>query len=835
MDAERLILSLDEVGGGDLAAAGGKGANLGELRRAGFPVPPGFVASTAAYRRFAAQNGLNEVIARDLQEGDDAAIRSAFERAPIPPEIESELRAAYRRLGGGPVAVRSSATAEDLPTAAFAGQQDTYLNVTGEEALLDAVRRCWASLWTGRAIAYRQRQQIDPQDVALAVVVQRMIPAEAAGVLFTANPVTGARDESVVDASPGLGEAVVSGLVTPDHFTLRKGRLGWRIAGRSLGRREVVIQPRAGGGVQHLEGQARAAIPSVPGRVLYRLARLGEAIARHFGRPQDIEWAWAGGELYILQARPITALPEPLPEARGPIRMLLAIFAEMFPVRPYPLDLTTWTPAISGAVEPMFTALGFEPPALGKMFIVEDGVAVRFNEKVSLRPTPGVLLAPLRLLALAFRYDPARWQADPLLASARQRARLLEATSLPSLSWEELAALVEEAMALPHPLAGEMRRRYIPRAVAATGLLRLLLGLLGEGDRLGALMSGTGSETVQANRALEALAGEIRADPSLAALFSATAPGGLRAALEQEPAGQAFLSHLQGFLEQYGHRELVLSTALQPTWKDDPQIVLGMLKGLAQAEAPAGRGPAEWEVARDRVLAHPWMGFTPLRLAFLRLLAGARRLWELRESTHFEATRILPTLRRALLEMGGRLAQAGALQQPEDVFHLTFGELKQAGVTWPPGPSQVDALRSLVQRRKERRQALEGTPVIDPRLYRLPELEGENAGDVLLRGTPGSPGQASGPARVIRSAAEFDRLKPGEVLVAPYTNPAWTPLFQRAAAVVVDGGGPGSHAAIVAREYGIPAVMGVVDGTALLKDGQIIRVDGSRGQVVKVG
>jgi pyruvate,water dikinase len=292
---------------------------------------------------------------------------------------------------------------------------------------------------------------------------------------------------------------------------------------------------------------------------------------------------------------------------------------------------------------------------------------------------------------------------------------------------------------------------------------------------------------------------------------------------------------LQDFLEQYGHRELVLSTALQPTWKDDPQIVLGMLKGLAQAEAPAGRGPAEWEVARDRVLAHPWMGFPPLRLAFLRLLAGARRLWELRESSHFEATRVLPTLRRALLEMGARLTQAGALERAEDVFHLKFEELKQAGAAWPPAPGQAMALRRLVQRRKERRDALEGTPVIDPRLYRLPEPQDENAGDVLLHGTPGSPGVAAGPARVIRSAAEFDRLKPGEVLVAPYTNPAWTPLFQRAAAVVVDGGGPGSHAAIVAREYGIPAVMGVVDGTTSMKDGQVIRVDGSRGLVLKEG
>src|ERR687893_42501 len=307
MDA--FVVPLERLGRDDLARSGGKGANLGELVHAGFPVPDGFVVTTAAYEGFVSHNRLGETIARELreEEGSGASIRTALEGAPIPPEIERNILAAYHELGEGPVAVRSSATAEDLPEAAFAGQQDTYLNISDEQALLDSVRRCWASLWTDRAIAYRDRQKTEQQTVKLAVVVQRMVAAEVAGVLFTANPVTGARDEVVVDANPGLGEAVVSGLVTPDHFVLRKRRWGWSIVERRPGRREVIVRGRSGGNTEHVDGSVDTDVPVLPDRALRRLVRLGVAIERHFERPQDVEWAWAGGKLFILQAPPITA------------------------------------------------------------------------------------------------------------------------------------------------------------------------------------------------------------------------------------------------------------------------------------------------------------------------------------------------------------------------------------------------------------------------------------------------------------------------------------------------------------------------------------------------
>lgn len=829
-----LVLDLRQVAHGDLAVAGGKGANLGELVRAGFPIPPGFVVTTAAYDDFVARNRLDEAITRALSTGDGAVIRAAFEHAPVPPEVAQEVEAAYARLGKGPVAVRSSATAEDLPEAAFAGQQDTYLNVVGEEALLEAVRRCWASLWTDRAIAYRTRLGIDQRTVKLAVIVQRMVAAEAAGVLFTANPVTGARDEVVIDANPGLGEAVVAGLVTPDHFVLRRrwfGRWGWRVVERRLGRREVVIRPRAEGGTEYLPADTLdASQPALPDRALPRLAELGTAIERHFGRPQDVEWAWAGGEVFILQARPITALPAPPPRPSRPVRMMASLMAELLPTRPYPLEFTTWVRTVYGFLVEAFRLIGLSPLPLDRLFVEEDGVVVRLSGRLPFRPTAGILLAPLRVLRRARRYNPADWQRDPLLGFGQERVRRLEALDLRALSWNELLATVREALAIP-ALIWEFRLRYLLRPMLAVARLRLLLGLLGRSDLFGALLfTGLESRTMEANRAIEALANRIRSDPLLADAFARYQPAELWAVLEAQPSGRAFLAELRAFLDEYGHREAGgTMQVLQPTWKDAPEVVLGLLQGLARAEPrPESRRPA-WETARDELLAHPLLRLPPLRSAFLELLTEARYFPRLREDTRFSFMLVLPTLRRTLLELGRRLVEVGVLDAPEDVFHLKLNELERIEGAWPPPPQLAAELRALVIRRKAKRAELEGIPLVDPRLF----ARAEAGGEVLLRGTPGSPGVAEGPVCVVRDASEFGKLRPGDVLVAPYTNPAWTPLFQRAVAVVVDSGGPASHAAIVAREYGIPAVMGTVDGTHRLVDGQRVRVDGSRGLVLR--
>jgi rifampicin phosphotransferase len=810
------VCALDSVGRGDLDQAGGKGANLGELVRAGFPVPPGFVVTTAAYDHLLGHTGLAARISELLREaGDGAPIRKAIRTAPMPPPLAEALRWAYRELGAGPVAVRSSATAEDLPEAASAGQQDTFLNVVGEEAVLDAVARCWASLWTERALSYRQRQQVAPDRARIAVVVQRMVPAEFAGVMFTANPVTGARGEVVVDASAGLGEAVVSGLVTPDHFVVSKRTRRPKQVRR--GRREVVVRALPGGGTDQVPGSSTEG--SLSRLALRRLVRLGVAIERHFGRPQDVEWAWANGRAYILQARPITALPQPAPPRRvhRVQRIAASIISEILPVRPYPLDVTTWTGAVLEAVLSVLRFAGIKPPPLERLLVEEDGVVVRLALP-SPHPTPKLLLAPAKLLARAARYDPREWQADPLLTRMIERVRALERRDLTAMAWGELHASMREALAVA-PAVFKLRLRYGPRAALAIAYVRLLLGVVGRKDRMAALFSTDDIKTTEINRALEALAAEIRADPELRGLFVSHEPAELLGAIQSKP----FAEKLQGFLRRYGNRETVSpGLATQPTWSAAPEVVLGMLKGFAAAPPPRSTGRPAAELVRNELLAHPLLRLPLLRPLTLWALDQVSWFVRMREDTRFYVTLPLPVIRWIMLEFGRRLADRGVIDASEDVFHLKLDEVEHA---WPP-PAE---LRMLVDRRKHKRALLADTPVVDPRLL---VVGGQTAGNALLTGTPGSPGIAEGPARIVHDAYEFGRLRPGDVLVAPYTHPAWTPLFQRAAAVVVDSGGAASHAAIVAREYGIPAVMGTADGTRRLTDDQLIRVDGNRGVVL---
>jgi rifampicin phosphotransferase len=318
----------------------------------------------------------------------------------------------------------------------------------------------------------------------------------------------------------------------------------------------------------------------------------------------------------------------------------------------------------------------------------------------------------------------------------------------------------------------------------------------------------------------------------LLSLLQHTYTKGLPAGLETSQAGQAFLEQFSQFLDQYGHREATL-TISQPAWKDQPEIVLEILKVLTATELKPTEREKIWQSTRDQVLARSSLGSALSRKLFLRSLANARAFFQIREDTHFYITLPQPTLRRIALELGGRLTQAGALDTVEDVFHLQLQELEGLGKQWPLSSAAITNIQSIVTRRKALRESLADKPLFDPRLLALTARASDEQ-NVLLKGTSGSPGLARGPARIVRDVSEFGKLQAGDVLVAPVTNPAWTPLFQRAAAVVVDTGGSASHAAIVAREYGVPAVMGTMNGTRILTDGQWIHVDGSRGLVLKI-
>ena len=800
---------LRDFGRDDVPAAGGKGANLGELVRAGLPVPDGFVITTAAYA--GAVKSLDLKIADRLADDDGASMRADIEAISTPSDLRAEIADAYAAIGAGAVAVRSSATAEDLPGAAFAGQQDTYLNVIGEAELIEAVRRCWASLWTERAISYRTRLGIDSAEVGIAVVVQRMINAEVAGVMFTADPVSGDRETIMIDASSGLGEAVVSGLVTPDHYLLDdQGRIREFQAG------------------DHDRSQR------LPAGVLAELARLGLVVAEHFGRPQDIEWAYAEDRVWLLQARPMTALPPPPIELNARQRMLGSILLDYVPVRPYPIDMSTWVPyGPAGLMAGVTGRFGIRDAFQG--FLPEDeyGVVDRLVP-VAPRPTLGVLRAPWRIVTLAHRYDPGRWTEDPRFTEFLGGVRGLAARDLTTMPWPQLKAMPREALALVKPI-GDLRIDYLPRTGLALLRLFLVLRLLRRSSLLGDLIVGAPTRTIDANRALEALATRARDNSQLRETVSNLDPKALSAFPE-------FEAEFNAYLAEYGHRETVTPVLVTPpTQGEAPETVLGLISVLA-ADPP--RPPEHTDSAMSQLLKHPLLRGSRRRKARIEhWVEAARSGMAFREDSHFYFLMPLPILRRSLLEMGRRLSDVGVLEEPEEVFHLRLEELEAIGdpsVFAASRPStgsgrketdsgriQAESLRAAVRTRSARREELAGVRLIDPTAV-FPQRDGS---DALLTGTPASGGSATGPVTVIRGPAEFNRLALGDVLVCPYTNPAWTTLFQRAAAVVVDSGGPGSHAAIVAREYGIPAVMGTGIGTATLSDGQLVTVNGSTGRV----
>jgi rifampicin phosphotransferase len=653
-------------------------------------------------------------------------------------------------------------------------------------------------------------------------VVQRMVDAEFAGVMFTANPVTGARDEVVVDASSGLGEAVVSGLVTPDHYVLDSQG---EVREHKPGQREVVIRSAAGGGITH-DTEAGTTAGSLPDPVLIDLARLGRSVADHFGRPQDIEWAYAG-QIWLVQARPMTALPPPPLKLSRVQRKIGLQLLDYMSVRPYPLDMTAWIkPGIGLMVERMLSEIAGIRIDIMEAFPERAGVVERLVPPKP-RPTKTTLIALARIPGRIRRNDPARWTEDVRYQQFEQAVRELAGLDPGALSWTELFQVVRRTL-VATDLITDLRVDYLPRLGYDLLRLRAALSMLGLGELFGLLIVSGRTRTEDANHALEELASQVRADPALRDAFNQLDPPTLRARIDEDPQFAGFRSVLDDFLAEYGQRETVSPLVISaPTWIDDPALPLGVIKVLVEErpQTPATRPSAE---AERRLLDHRLLRSPRRRAAVLHLVEAARAGVAFREDSHFYATWAIPMLRRTLLEAGRRLAVAGVLPNAEDVFHLRLEELE--ALTGPDRLTAVEAdrIRSVAMARAARRAELAGVPMIAASNLLDPAAVGK---DALVSGVPASGGRATGPARVIREPAEFGTMRSGDVLVCPYTNPAWTPLFQRAVAVVVDSGGVGSHAAIVAREYGIPAVMGTGSATRVVNDGQQITVDGDSGRV----
>ena len=874
------INNLGDVGPGDVALAGGKGIGLGGLVRAGLPVPPGFVLNTAAYADFVEANhleaGIQELAAlapqappQDYEEAS-RRIRALFSGGTMPAAIAAELGAAYGLLGAGDpaVAVRSSATAEDLPSASFAGQQETYLNVAGMEALAAAVTDCWASLWTARAMAYRAREGIGPDTVRLAVVVQPMIEADAAGVMFTANPANGRRDQLVISAAWGLGESVVSGTVSTDDVVVEAGT-GRVLSRRTADKQVMTVYAEHGTREQPVPAERRHQ-PVLDDNAAAELASYGTRIMEHFGAPQDIEWALAGSEFFILQSRPITALPEPAADTPDtwpvPYPKGLYFRASIVEQLPDPLS-PLFADLIDGSVSRSLRALLAE--AVGKNVIREDdvglptinGYAYYYYRTSGMWRVMGKSLTAVRALV--------RGQAHMGVAGWREFShpryeRVIKdwsATPVAELSGEELLAGAQALLdagtvyytavqsIIPVAATSEISfRAYYDKLVRRNGDPPAQTFLLGYD-----------SEPIRAEKSLYDLAAWARGLPGLAealvneptAALVESQRTGLPPAGVDQARWRQWHARFEDHLGRFGHAVYNLDF-VSPVPADDPSALLETVKFYLQGQ---GNDPYERQrlsaARREEATSRMTTRLAPKRRAvFLRLLRWAQNANPIREDALADVGLAWPLLRRMLFELGRRLVDSGVIAAPGDVFWLRHGELRSAvefGLAGPGAPAAVaitGAIRpvraGVVEERKMlwRGQAKAAAPQLLPESRWMERAFGammpagpqDQAGDII-KGAGASSGRVTAPARVLSGPQDFAQMMPGDVLVARITTPAWTSLFTMASAVVTDVGGPLSHSSIVAREYGIPAVLGTGVATQRLSSGQQIRVDGDAGTV----
>ncbi|MGW0807401.1 PEP/pyruvate-binding domain-containing protein [Nonomuraea sp. NPDC002799] len=823
----RVVLPLDDAAA-DLATVGGKGASLARLTRAGLPVPGGFHITTGAYLAFV--SGFQEEILRTAAAGGDVV--ALFAGRDLPAALAAEIRAAYDALGDDlPVAVRSSATAEDLPDMSFAGQQDTYLNIRGE-ALLDAVRRCWASLWNPRAIAYRDHNGVPHDDVALAVVVQELVDADAAGVMFTADPVTGARDEIVVNASWGLGEAVVGGLVTPDTVVVSGGA----VVRAATGDKTVMTVRTPAGTEERPVPEELRGTSVLDAAQAVALAAIGERVQALYGMPMDVEWARHGGTFAILQARPITGLKAEVEEWNDSLKGdYLWTGGNLGEAIPDVMTPVTWSfvrlfihEAMSASALPGFDLVG----NIGGRFYMNLSIVYSIAGALGMKSRlgaveqvfgkiPAGLDVPKvrvsrweiikRVLPLAVRIQ--RRVHDNLkgmpafLETSRQRCEDLRARIAATGSGPELADLWAREIE-PHLVISCRMLEAAGRQGGAT--------LVMTRDRLRKMMGETDAEAM--------LTG-VNADGELASL-------GLVMGLSRLARGEITEDE---FARAHGHRGPHEFEVSIPRPGEDPGWIDAQLAGLRDLRADTEVLLARQETAREEA----WGRFAQRHPGKERAMRARVRRWNAvvrdRESARSENMRAFWVL-RAFTVRAGELTGHG-----DDVFHLYLEELLALLRGNPAGLERVPVRRATY----EAYAALPPYPTLivgrfDPVRWaadpaRRGDLFDARGGTVpvsdVIRGFPGAPGVVEGVARVISGPEEGDRLKPGEILVTTLTNVGWTPMFPRAAAVVTDMGAPLSHASIVARELGIPAVVGTGNATMRLRDGDRIRVDGERGTV----
>ncbi|MEM7017951.1 MAG: PEP/pyruvate-binding domain-containing protein [Pseudomonadota bacterium] len=854
---------LDEIDRQQVDEAGGKGANLGELIRAGFPVPPGYVVTTSAYQAFLEHAGLTDMVS-NLATGEAGSetreqIRQAFRDVDVPSDITSAILDAETAIAEQRptptviYAVRSSATAEDAADASFAGQHETYYYVTRDK-LLNMVRYCWASLFADNAVAYRETQGIPHDSVQMAVVVQVMVQSEVAGVTFSANPITGSNDEIVTEASWGMGAAIVDGRVTPDRFvTLREPST---IIDRHLADKKVMVPAGLTGAeptrLQNVPHELRRAA-TLDDASIHEIAALAQRAEEAFGSPQDIEWAMENGELYMLQSRPITTLAkhpeEEIPEGRYLIfKPLLENFTD--PMTPLLGDLCDkmlppGTVVYKGRIYMDLNVIKILSP---QQMTDEQLVKVGYLNGLDDDEKPKLSLLKILGQSLGFTFMAALHgtffgrtanMPDDFMVPFRERMRMVKGD--PSIDplrafwslgggdagfWEPVGTV---------PLGINLTAgRYIVWLGIVKSLLNRWAPELPP-DTNSLICSGSeGVKSTEMGRGIVALAEHARTEPDVVKVFMERPITSVLTTLRQAETAKPFMTAFDAFLDTHGHRALKEFEISVPRWHEDPTPVLAMIKNYLSSDDDPMLMEKAGSERRTALLNELNEALDKLSLSSLRrgvleyCIERAKYFTKLRENSRYYHIMIFDVVRAKVLAVEEKLLASGALKCQGDIFYLTFDEmygLERGELGWSDVEQQIH------DRRLEWVRNSKSSP-LKTLGFELENAEADRQADGdQLKGFGASPGYYEGVARLILDPAADAELKPGEILVAPYTDPAWTPLFLTARAAVVEIGSYLSHAGTIAREYGMPCVVDVENCTHRITSGMRLAVNGDAGTV----
>ncbi len=866
----KYIEILQDISEQDLPWVGGKAANLGEMLKIGLPVPEGFVVTAGSYEKFVTENMINSKITDLLTELDHnnqaklekaaEKIKELFDQGEIPRDILIEIDRAYEVIGNPAAAVRSSATAEDLPGTSFAGQYDTYLNVKGKEQLHYSIKKCWASLWNMRALSYRMKQNIENKALAHGVVIQKLINAEKSGVLFTANPLNSRRDQILLNSSWGLGEAIVGGEVTPDQWVVDKK--GQTLIEENINCKDIMTVQKEGGTANIDVPAEKRELATLNQDEVFTLSELGKKAEKHFGSPQDIEWAFYEGTFYLVQSRPITSL-FPMPESedidkglRVYVNFLMSKQAMPEPLTPLGEDAMRMA-----FINIIFNRKGRKRPvswlkSAGRRIYADITDFYRFErwfDKLRSNPTdmdPVTTEAMVQVLEINKKELSRQGKslvvpALKMLFNVNPQLLLFMITSIPKAFYgvvfppdkavakafvygnKKIELVKKEAITLQ---TRQQKIEFIERRFTEffyfvpLEVLYYVSVSFTYLDKARKIISKHMGDTAILNKVEKAMPHNVTTEMGMELLQMAK---NLDRAGEQPTSSHPAV---EKFLAKYGHRSNQEVDLGVPRWKEEPEYIVNIIQSYIDHKSfNEGLEHFNRDIEEAEQTIKNIFRLLKERDAYRdakkvkKLLINFRKMFGVRELPKYILTAAFDIFRQVLLEIGEEMQAEGRLDQKNDIFFVTFADIESAG-----------KLQHLVKQNREGyHRELQRTSV--PRVITstgeaiYTAIEDESSDE--YKGIPVSPGICEGSVKVLKCPEEGHRLERGDILVATSTNPAWTPLFLVIGGLIMETGSPISHGSIVAREYGLPAVAGVREATIRIEEGQNVRVNGETGKI----